>query len=217
MALTYNHTTLTAAIVDYTEDDGTEFAAEVNDFIGKAELRCLRDLDLELFDAVATGNLTGGNAFLVKPADYLAFRSFYYTDGSSNRQPLIEKSYEFAVDYWPNAASTTAAPKYFAEYSTTQLLIAGTPASNLAYTLRYMARPTAMSAGNPTTWLGTNVPDLLFNASMTEAQLFLKAYDEAKLWEGRYRQTLEAAKDELRRTTRNDYAPMTTTPTKEAE
>lgn len=216
MSLTYTYTSLRTAVIAFTEDTGTEFAANLDDCIGRAEIRLLRDLDLELFDITTTGTMTGASPFITKPAGYLGYRSFYL--GSTGSRSIIEeKSYDYILEYWPDATATTATPKYFCEYSDTQFMVGGTPSGNLPYTLRFMKRPDGLSGSTSTTWLSTYTPDALFHATMLEAELFLKADDRAQLWEGRYKDALSRAKREIRRATRDDYAPMTTTPPKEGE
>ena len=215
MATAYTYTTLKAAVTAFTEDQGTEFASAFDQILPLAEDKVLRDLDLELFDVSATSTFGAASQWLAKPSDMVALRSAHYTDGSGNFVLLEPRSYEFCKDYWPNAATTTAAPKYFAEYSDTNWLIAGTPASALVTTIRYVKRPAGMASGNPTTWIGTNVGDLLFYACLAISEQFLKADNRIVVWKQDYAERLQAAIRELKPDQRSNYMPMTAIPSKE--
>lgn len=212
MAASFTYATLVTAIETFTEDSGTEFVTAIDTIIPLAESRLLRDLDLELFDVTASGTFTASSAVVTKPTDMVALRSFHYTDASGNFQMLDPKSWEFVKDYWPKVATTTATPKYFTEYSDTQWYLAGTPASGLTYTVRYIKRPTGLTSGNTTSWLGTHVGDVLLYACLITSEQFLKADDRMPLWKTEYAAHLNAAKKELRRTDRNDYSPIESTP-----
>ena len=212
MALTFTYTTLKAALQTFTEDLGAEFAAGLDTIIPLAETRLVKDLDLEIFDVTTTGTFTGSSALVTKPTDMVALRTFHYTDASGNFQPLEPKTWEFVKDYWPKAATTTSAPKYYAEYTETSWYLAGTPVSNLAYTVRYIKRPDGLSGSTATTWLSTNAADALFYACLITSEQFLKADERVNLWKQEYSQHLQTARMELRRTDRNDYAPLDAAP-----
>lgn len=217
MSSSFTYTTLKAALVSFTEDQGTEFASAVDTIIPLGEDQALRDLDLELFDVTATTAFSAATATLTKPAGFLALRTLHYTDADSKEQLLLSKSWEFVKDYWPTVATTTASPKYFADYSETQWVIAGTPSGTNAVTVRYVKRPTGLSASNATTWLGTNVGDLLFYACLAVSEQFLKADNRAGLWKQEYASRLTGARRELKLEKRMDYMPMTAVPQKERD
>jgi len=178
-----------------------------------AEDKVLRDLDLELFDVNSTGTFTGSNAYLTKPTGLVALRTMHYTDASGNFQLLEPRAWAVCKDYWPKEATTTATPKYFAEFSDTQWYIAGTPASGLTVTSRYIKRPAGLATGTATTWLGTNVGDLLLYACLVGSEQYLKADDRIATWKTEYGERLTAAKAELKPATRMDYSPVDPTPT----
>lgn len=212
MAVSYTYDTLRTNLINTTEDQGTEFAAALDNIIALAETRILRDLDVEFFDAVTTGTFAASNPLLTKPANFISLRTMHYTDGSSNFNLIESKSWEYVKDYWPNVATTTSTPKYMADYSETQWYLAGTPASNLAYTVRYIVRPTGLSSGTPSTWLSANVGDLLFYACLVSSEAFLKADERVKMWASEYATRLQIVRMELRREKRDDYAPLTPAP-----
>lgn len=215
MATSYTYTTLTAALIDMVEDQGAAYDAYLDTIIPLAEDRVLKDLNLELFDVTATSTFGVASQWLAKPSDLLVLRSIHYTDGSGNFQQLEPRTYEYCKDYWPNASTTTSTPKYVAEYSDDNWLVAGTPASGLTVTIRYNQRPAGMTSGNPTTWLGTHVGDLLFFACLMLSEMYLKGDERIAMWKQEYAERLAASRRELKADKRSDYMPMTAIPTKE--
>lgn len=214
MATAYTYTTLKAALLAFVEETATDdYATDIDKIIPLAEDRVLRELDLELFDLSYSGHFTGSNAYLTKPTGLLALRTIHYTDASGNMHLLEPRSWAVCKDYWPKESTTTATPKYFAEYSDTSWFIAGTPASALTATIRCIIRPAGMTSGNPTTWLGTHVGDLLFYACLVGSEQYLKADERIDIWKTEYAERLQAARFELKPETRKDYMPIDAAPT----
>lgn len=219
MAASFTYTTLKAAIVDLTEDDGSEFAAFLDTIIALGETRLLKDLNLDMWDTVTTGAFgntgTATDRLVTRPADALVVRSFHYIDASGNRQLLEPRSYEFCVDYWPKFTTTTSAPKYFTSYTETQWMVVGTPAGGLSYEIRAMVRPAGLSGSVSTTWLSTNVPDALLWACLVESEQWLKADERIPVWQSRYADAVRSALKELKPEQRDNYSPVSATPIKE--
>jgi hypothetical protein len=215
MATSYTYTTLKAALISFTEDQGTEFAAAVDSIIPLAEDKVLKDLNLELFDDTATSTFGVASPWLTKPTGMIALRSLYYTTAGGDFTIIRPRSWEFCKDYWPNESTTTATPKYCAEYSDTEWFVAGTPASALVVTARYIKRPPGLSGSIATTWLSTSVGDLLFYACLAVSEQFLKADERVALWKQEYIERVRAAMRELKPEVRTNYMPVTPIPTKE--
>lgn len=219
MAASWTYTTLKAAITGETEEQGAEFAAFLDTIIGLAETRVLKDLDLELWDVVTTGTFgvtgTAADRLVTRADDVLVVRSFHYITATGDRVLLDPRSYEFCVDYWPKFTTTTSTPKYYTAYSETQWMVVGTPAGGLSYEIRHMQRPAGLSGSVATTWLGTNVPDVLLWACMVESEQFLKADERIAVWTNRYADALRSALRELKPDQRDNYSPVTSTPVKE--
>lgn len=215
MATAWTYATLKAALLAFTEETGTEYTAAIDTIIPLAEDQVLRDLDLELFDTVATTNFTAGSALLTKPTGFLAARTIHYTNASTQETLLEPKSWEFIKDYWPDSTLGTSTPKFYTDYSDTQWYLAGKPTGTNVVTVRYIKRPTGLTSVNTTTWLGTNVGDLLFYSCLAVSEQYLKADERIPVWKQEYQARLRAALNELKPSQRNDYMPMTAIPTKE--
>ena len=80
-------------------------------------------------------------------------------------------------------------------------------------TIRCIIRPAGMTSGNPTTWLGTHVGDLLFYACLVGSEQYLKADERIATWKTEYVERLQAARFELKPETRKDYMPIDAAPT----
>ncbi len=184
----YTLATLKAAMQAHHEDQGTYLAASLDDLIGKGEDQLARDLNLEIFKAVAAITFTQGIQTVTKPAGYLAYDTFSYTVAGVTTF-LEERSYGYMVDYWPNA-TTQGLPKYFCDLNQTadglgQIMVVGTPNAAVAGatgSMRFTKRPTSLVTDTTGTWMSTNTPDLLFHACMAEQEKFAMADDRIDVW-----------------------------------
>jgi len=177
MSITYTHTTLTAAIKAYAEDTDEDFVDNIDDFIGKAETRILRDLDLELFEAWSLVTISGSNREVTKPSNTIEVNDVWIRSPSTLEWvELPRRSFEYCLLYAPVEA-TTGVPRFYSEFDTTKIYVVPTPDQSYSggnARVRATIRPTGLSTSNLTSWLGDNVADLLFHACMIEAQNFLK-------------------------------------------
>ena len=177
MSLTYTYAQLVAVIKSYAEDLDPNFVAQVDDFIAKAELRILRDLDLELFETWSDLTISSGSRTVPKPSNTAIINDVFVRSPSAQKWlELPRRSYEYCVMYAP-IESDTGVPKFYAELDTTNIYVVPTP--DQAYAAgnskaRATIRPTGLSSGNTTSWIGDNLADLLFHACMIEGQNFLK-------------------------------------------
>lgn len=195
----YTLATLKAAMQAYHEDQGTYLAASLNDLIGKGEDQLARDLNLEIFKAVAAITFTQGIQTVTKPTGYLAYDTFSYTVAGVTTF-MEERTYGYMVDYWPTAASQ-GLPKYFCDLNQTndglgQIMVVGTPNAAVAGatgSMRYTKRPTSLVTDTSGTWMSTNTPDLLFHACMAEQEKFAMADERIATWQAAYGQKLAAA------------------------
>jgi len=213
MPTSYTYTSLKAAIVAIVEETGTEFAGDLDILIPLAEDKVLRDLDLELFDETFVGTLTADSPWLTKPTGILGVRTLHYTDASGNYQLLEPRSWAFCKDYWPKAATTTATPKYFSEFSDTSWMVAGTPSSELTVTARCIKRPAGLDGSTSTTWLSQHAGDLLLFAALELSEMYLKSDERIPTWKQGYLERLVVARNELKPETRVDYMPIDPAPT----
>ena len=186
MAFTY--ATLKTAIQDYMDNDETTFANNLDNFIKTTEEDILKNVELNFYRKNVTGTATSGNAYLGVPSDFLAPFSLAVIS-SSVYYYLLLKHPSFIRDYTPNA-STTGQPKYYGEFDNDTFILAPTPDDNYSFELHYFYRPTSLTAGasDGTTYLSTNMPNVMLAGSLLQAAIFMKL-DATEL--GTYQQNYE--------------------------
>ena len=186
MAFTY--ATLKTAIQDYMDNDETTFANNLDNFIKTTEEDILKNVELNFYRKNVTGTATSGNAYLGMPSDFLAPFSLAVIS-SSVYYYLLLKHPSFIRDYTPNA-STTGQPKYYGEFDNDTFILAPTPDDNYSFELHYFYRPTSLTAGasDGTTYLSTNMPNVMLAGSLLQAAIFMKL-DTAET--GTYKQNYE--------------------------
>ena len=172
MAFTY--ATLKTAIQDYMDNDETTFANNLDNFIKATEEDILKNVELNFYRKNVTGTATSGNAYLGMPSDFLAPFSLAVIS-SSVYYYLLLKHPSFIRDYTPNA-STTGQPKYYGEFDNDTFILAPTPDDNYSFELHYFYRPTSLTAGasDGTTYLSTNMPNVMLSGSLLQAAIFMK-------------------------------------------
>ena len=186
MAFTY--ATLKTAIQDYMDNDETTFANNLDNFIKATEEDILKNVELNFYRKNVTGTATSGSAYLGMPSDFLAPFSLAVIS-SSVYYYLLLKHPSFIRDYTPNA-SPTGQPKQYGEFDNDTFILAPTPDDNYSFELHYFYRPTSLTAGasDGTTYLSTNMPNVMLSGSLLQAAIFMKL-DTAET--GTYKQNYE--------------------------
>ena len=91
---------LKADIINTTENDSTEFENQIPYFIEKAEIRLTKDLDDVGLTNYSSFTFTASNPVVSLPADTRIIRNVTYkTSTSSNITTLLQRPYEYAIDY----------------------------------------------------------------------------------------------------------------------
>ncbi len=195
---TWTYATLTQAIQDWTENDATEFTDKIDEIIGLAELRIEKEVpSLPAFRkaSASTISLTSGATTVTAPSDIVAPRWLRIQNGAY----LLQKNEDFIRTFQPATGTNDGSPRFYAwsEDGSTNLLIG--PAADANYTLEigYTYRPTGLSSGNTTSWLGTNAPDVLLYACLIESLAFMKHEAQGQEnWQKLYDRALMTLKDE---------------------
>jgi|TARA_Y100000310_G_C20597424_1_gene771230 hypothetical protein len=192
VALTY--TQLLAAVQTYTENDETDFVAEIPRFVRQIEERILKHAQLQDFRKNSTGTMTASNQYLVAPTDYLSSFSMAIIDGSSEHVFLTHKDVNFIREAYP-AAATTGEPRYYAEWDDANFLIGPTPDSGYTTELHYFFRPNSI-VDDETSWMGDNAEEVLLYGTLVEAYTFMKGEsDLLELYNSRYQDALARLKN----------------------
>ena len=202
---------LQAAIVEDPVSDDS-WAVYLPAVIEQAELRCYRDCDFLAARKTVTSTLAQGVAQFAAPSDWLIGERVDLVIGGA-RTALLRREDSFVREY----GIVPGRPLYWSEPTQATLLVAPVPDSNYTIELSYHYRPTALGPSNTVTWLSSNVPDLLFYASMVAAAGYQKNFGamaddprSALSWDHMYQTALQSAlREEGRRKgeTTFDHSP----------
>lgn len=214
MALSFTYNTLIAALNEWTEDDSAELTTSMPTIVSAGETRVLKDLRLSFLDTTSAISFVSGTATVTKPASVVATLALWYT--ASGADYFIQpRSYEFVKDFTP-ATTTTGLPLYYAENSETTYLMAPTPNFTGSGNARCIVRPTGLSSGNQTTWIGTNAGEALFYSCLIAIEQFLKTDldnpSRIKMWREEYDKAMGTDLRELADSVRATYPALAPAP-----
>jgi hypothetical protein len=175
-ALSYTYATLLASLQDWPENDDADYILALPNIIKMGELRVYRDLNLEgCMVATDSATMTLATETVTKPTNMLAARELYYTR-SSVRYHMIRETPEFVRAY--NAMGATGNPRFYGEEDESTWVIAPVPDATGAGTLsvRLTRNPTGLDVSTPasTSYLSTQLPDLLFASCLMSGARYLK-------------------------------------------
>jgi len=205
---TYSY--LKTDIINTSENDSTEFADQITYFVNRAEDRLIKELDDSGLDYYTTVTFTASNPTVSLPDGALVVRNVNYkTSASSNIKTLLQRPYEYAIDYWGYASASTGTPRYYARKNNTSIYIVPTPASTLTGEIQYTKRPLALASATDTSATTSNYFSefcytALFNACMIEANVYMKSWNTVPLWESQYKNSIDALRNQARRTRQDD-------------
>ena len=196
MATTYAQ--LKANIQDWMENDDTDFVAAIDaTIIPFAELKIYRDSDLEEFRKYATTTLTVSDKLLTKPTDIVIDRYLKIKNASTVYSDLRRKDTSFINEFAPDD-SVEGLPRFYSDYNDAAFILAPVPDSTYTVELAYTYRPTGLSSGNTTTWLGDNAPDVLQWACMIEAAKYTKQLPaDLAMWKEEYNTAVTSLRREM--------------------
>ena len=194
MSFTYSQ--LKQAVQDYTENAETSFVNNLPIFIRTAEERILKNVQLSLFRKNATASTTASNKYLACPSDFLAPFSLSLAGADGDKFFVEFKDPSFIQTYTPDA-TTTGAPRYYAQFDVDNFILGPTPDVVYTVELHYFYRPTSITeSGDGTSWLGTNAELALLYGSLVEAYTFLKGEpDLMNLYNSRFQESLQWLKN----------------------
>jgi hypothetical protein len=197
-----NYTYLVNDIIETTENDNSDFTSAIPKFVNRAELRLTKDLDdygLVTYTSVA---VSSGKNIINLPAGTRILKNFNINNAGTKIN-LLQRTDEFLNDYW-NVSASTGTPQYYARRNNTTVLIAPTAVSTVDGVIVHISRPTTLSSASDTNYFSDFCYNALYNASMVEALLFMKNYEAITIYESRYKEEVQALRNQARRTRRDD-------------
>jgi len=204
-----NYSYLKTDIINTIENDSSEFETQIPYFIEKAEDRLIKELDDVALDTYSSVTFTASNPVVSLPDGALVVRNVNFTTSADSQIiPLLQRTYEYAIDYW-NKPTSVGTPRYYARKTNTQIYIVPTPASTVAGEIQYTKRPLGLASATDTSattsnYFSENCYNALFNACMIEANYFIKDFQVLQAWEGKYKNSIDALRNQARRTRQDD-------------
>ena len=211
-----NYSFLKTDIINTIENDSSEFETQISFFVEKAEDRLIKELDDPGLDNYSTFSFTASDPVVSLPADALVIRNVNYTTSvsttdvpASSKVNLLQRTYEYAIDYFPFASASTGTPRYYSRKTNTQIYIVPTPASAVSGEIQYTRRPLALASATGTSVTTSNYfsefcYNALFAASMVESNYFIKDLNAVATWETKYKNSVDGLRNQARRMRQDD-------------
>lgn len=173
-----NYAELVTAVQDYAVNDDATFVANIPNFVKAAEKRIYNAAELPVKSFRATASLTAANRFLTMPDGFLDVQGLTRSGvgGTGAQEYLLQKEVSFIRECYPNPA-TTGAPKVFAIFDQTSLILGPTPDVAYGVELHYTAFPESIVTAT-NTWLGDEHANTLLYGTLVEAYTFMKGDED---------------------------------------
>ena len=203
---------LKTAIINTTENDGTEFSSVVPDFISRTELRLTKDIDDCGLDSYTAITLSASNPVVSLNDRVRIVRNVNFTTSTSSiKTNLLQRTYEYAIDYWPYVSASTGTPRYYARKNNTSIYIVPTPTSTLTGEIQTVSQPLPLASATGTSVTTTNYfseycYDALFYGCMMEATMYMKDWQTLQVWQQQYQEAVMTLRNQARRTRQDDMA-----------
>ena len=166
-----NYAALTTNIQDICENTFT--SDQLAMFTQQAEEKILQTVDIPALRKSDDGPLASSNKLYTLPTDHLYTYSISVITSSTSTF-LLNKDVNFIREAYPvNTSAKYGLPKFYAQYSATQIELAPTPDANYEIEHIYGAYPASIVTA-ATSWLGDNASAALLNGALLEAIRFQK-------------------------------------------
>ena len=193
---------LVSAVVETTENDGSEFLGALPNMIQRAQDKMMNDLDDQGLVSYASVAVSSGTAEVSVPTGGEIIKTFTI-EVSGARTQLKHRPYEYMLDYWPVSAST-GTPRYYGFKTNTEIRVAPTPSATVDSQIGFIAQITTITSASPTNYFTQHCQNALFFATMIEASLFMKSFNTTQAWQQEYQGEIERLRNRARRSRQDD-------------
>jgi len=193
---------LVSAVVETTENDGSEFLGALPNMIQRAQDKMMNDLDDQGLVAYSSVAVSAGTAEVSVPTGGEIIKTFSI-EVSGARTQLKHRPYEYLLDYWPVSASTDT-PRYYGFKTNTEIRVAPTPSGTIDSQIGFIAQITTITSASPTNYFTTHCENALFFATMVEASMFMKSFNTTQAWQQEYAGEIERLRNRARRSRQDD-------------
>ena len=185
---------LVAAIKSYTENEETDFVAEIPNFVRQAEDRIQHMVQLPMFRKAQQGVLTASNRYLATPDDFISSFSIAVVNSDGEYSYLLNKDVNFIREAF-SKVSTEGQPRFYALWDEDHFILGPTPNTALQVDLHYYYKPASIVTEG-STWLGDEAESTLLYACLLEAYTYMKGEpDLMTLYDTRYKEALIKLKE----------------------
>lgn len=202
MAFVLTYDSLTSAVKDYLERNDSTLVADIPIFIMLGERRCARDLKILGLKIAITDNLIVNQSVFEKPTRWLNDSSFNIgtnvglATGYNTRLFLLQRSYEWCREYWPDPTQL-GTPKYYAsDYNYNFWFLVPTPDQAYPYEILYYETPPLIDDITSSNFLTGSVPEVLLYATLLETASYLKDDERIAVWTNYYDKARQNIGDE---------------------
>jgi hypothetical protein len=203
MGLTYVQ--LKQSILDWTENDSTEFTAATGSGVAPVDLciqlaeeRIVREADISAYRKTVDITLLANNGYYDIPQDLYVTRYIKISTGEF----LMEKDQSFVREYTQTITTAeSGGPFYYSLYGEgtysssdrgMQWIFSPRPTIDTTLEIGYTILPTGLGSGNANSYLGDYAPDVIMNGSLVEAAVYMKETpDLLNRYQGLYDRSLQ--------------------------
>jgi len=203
MGLTYVQ--LKQSILDWTENDSTEFTAATGSGVAPVDLciqlaeeRIVREADISAYRKTVDITLLASNGFYDIPQDLYVTRYIKIKTGEF----LMEKDQSFVREYTQDiSTAVSGTPLYYSLYGEgaysasdrgMQWIFSPRPTIDTTLEIGYTIMPTGLGSGNANSYLGDYAPDVIMNGALIEAAVYMKETpDLLNRYQGLYDRSLQ--------------------------
>jgi hypothetical protein len=168
----------------------SDLTAQIPDFIRLAETRMARDLRTRQMLKSATATMTGADARVALPTDFMEVRDLYILGN-----PRMPVTYLSPSAFTRDARADQSGKPVFYTVLAAEFQFA--PQPDAAYTLEilYYAQPTVLSSTNPSNVFLANYPDALLYGALLEAEPYLINDARLQTWAALYDKAVRSISD----------------------
>lgn len=178
MAFT-NYSALKTTVANYL--GRTDLTTQIPDFITLAETRLARELRTRQMLKSATSSMTGGDAKVALPTDFLEVRDLYIQGN-----PRMPVTYLAPSAFTRDArADESGLPVYYTVLAQ-EFMFAPIPDGTKTLEILYYAKPAVLSDSNTSNVFLANYPDALLYGALLEAEPYLINDARVQLWVSLY-------------------------------
>jgi hypothetical protein len=177
MAFT-NYTTFVATVANYLAR--TDLTDTIPDFVELAQERMSRELRVRQMLKIATADVTGGDATVSLPTDFLELREMHFVNN-----PVINLEYQTPDLFFRNHQTTTSGISHYYTLLAQEFQFAPISTGSTVQIL-YYAKPEFISTTVASNDFLAYFPDALLYSTLAEAEPYLMNDERIGTWSSLY-------------------------------